>query len=510
MDFLNAHLLTTILVLPFAGAVVLCFLPSNWKKETRIISLGVSAAMFILCALVFLLVDPSGEFDFVERAAWIPSLNADYHLGVDGVSALLMLLVSFLLPVSIIVSWREIEGRVKWFHVSLLVVAGGMIGVFASLDAFLFYISWQIVIVSMCFIVGMWGGKNRVRAAVKFLLFMAFGSACMLAAIIYISATAGSFDFLSWYTCQFTVVEQLWLFPAFGLAFAAGVPLILFHTWITDFHVEAPTAGSILLAGVFLKIGCYGFFRIAMPTFPLAVVQYGEILLILAVVGIVGGSLIAMVQSDIRRLLACSSIPYMGFVILGLLALEREAAAGAIFLMASHGLTIAALLALAGMMRDRRQTTEISDFSGEARNMPMLAAFFIAMSFSYIGIPGLNNFVGEFLIFIGSFQTRTVFASIALAGIIVMAITMLWLIHRVFFGKGIDDDRRVSDLGFREYLVLVPILAGVLITGICPQSILSKVWKPAAAFVQLSKRVEMTIPVKTVEVKLKIKNQSAK
>lgn len=495
MNFLNAHLLTTIIFLPAIGALVVSLLPSGWKTEARVTSLGFSLAVLILSLLAFLLVDPSGEFDFKESAAWIPLLGIRYSIGIDGVSALMNLLVSFLLSISILISWKQIEKKVRGFYAAILFSAAGMFGAFSSLDIFLFYVFWMIVVISTCFLIGVWGGDDRVRASVKFLLFMTFAGACMLSAIICAADMVGSFDLLSWYAHRFAVIEQLWLFAAFAAAFSIMVPMVLFHTWLVDLCAKAPTAVSILIFGVFIKIGAYGFFRIAMPTFPLAAAHFAEPLLVLCVAGIVGGSLIMLVQSDIKRFIAYSSVPYMALIVLGLVAFDGDAATGAVLQMANHGITVAALLALAGMLQDRRQSTAMDDFGGMARAVPALAVFFMMISFSYIGLPGLNNFAGSFLILLGGFQTRTVFAGIALLGYVLVAAGVLWMIRRIFFGRcGLSEDRAPCDLRFREYLVLVPIIAIVVIVGIWPQALIFKVAKPARVFVELSKRVEMIIP----------------
>ncbi len=500
MNLLSSHILTSIIFLPLVGALILTVLPSRWKVEIRIVSLVISVLLVFASGVLFWIIDPSGEFDFVERVSWMPSLGINYHLGVDGMSLLMMLLVSFLLLISILVSWREIDKRIKEFHILLLVLASGMLGVFASLDVFLFYVFWEFVLIPMYFIIGIWGGEGRVQAATKFIIYTVLGSLLMLVAMIYAAAKTGSFDLLSWYSHKFTVFEQLWLFAAIGIAFAIKIPLVPLCSWLPDSHSEAPTAGSILLAGVLLKMGSYGFFRIAMPTFPLAVAKFSSFIIILALIGIVAGSLIAMVQSNLKRLIAYSSIPHMGFIILGLFAIDRDAAGGAMLQMANHGITTCALFALVGMIYARKRTMVIDEMGGEARRMPILASIFILMTLSAIGLPGLNNFAGEFLILLGAFQTKTIFASIALIGVILVAVYMLWLIQRVFFGKQRNaETERVRGIDFRECMILIPLIALVILIGLRPQFILSRLWKPAKAFVELTKRVEMIIPASEYE-----------
>lgn len=495
MAFVNAHILSFIIFLPLAGAAAVLVLPARWTTVIRLTSLGFALAALALAAALFGRVVGTGEFEIVERAPWIPALNVQYHLGVDGVAAALMLMTALLVPVAILASWREIERSVKAFHLLILVLATGMLGVFAALDAFLFYVLWEVVLIPMVFLIGIWGSGDRIRAALKFVLFTMAGSVLMLVAFLYMANATGTFDLLAWYAHRFTIAEQLWLFAGLGIAFAIKVPLIGLHTWLPDAHTEAPTAGSVLLAGVLLKMGTYGFFRLAMPLFPAAVAASMEILLALAVVGIIAGALLAMVQPDLKRLIAYSSVSHMGFVILGLCALERQAVAGAILQMVNHGLTTGALFLIVGMLYGRKHTRMIADFGGTARALPRIAAVFLFMALSSIGLPGLNNFPGEFLILLGSFQTRTLWAAAAIAGVVLSAVSMLWATGRVFFGSlKHEEERRLPDLSLREGVVLLPIIALVILIGVWPQGLLAKVWKPADAFIALAKRVEMIVP----------------
>lgn len=498
MAFLQSHLLTSLIFLPLAGMVAVLCLPPRWKAEIRLVSLFVSLGSLALAIIAFLRVQGTGEFEIVELSPWIPSLGIGYHLGVDGASVLLLVLTSLLVPISILASWREIDTRVKLFHALLLLLETGMLGVFAALDVFLFYVFWEVVLIPMTFLIGIWGSGERVRVAIKFLLFTMTGSVLMLVAIIYAAKATGTFDLLAWYAHRFTIQEQLWLFAGLGLAFAVKVPVIGLHTWLPDAHTEAPTAGSVILAGVLLKMGTYGFFRFAMPLFPLAVAASLHLILVLAVAGIVLGALLAMVQPDLKRLVAYSSVSHMGFVILGLAALEPGAAAGAVLQMVNHGLTTGALFLIVGMLYGRRHTRMIADYGGTARALPLLAAAFIFMGLSSIGLPGLNNFAGEFLILLGAFQTRTVFAAVSILGVVLGAVYVLWAVARVFFGPlKHEEERKLPDLSVREVVVLLPLAALIVLIGVWPQSLLTKAHRSAAAFVSLSKRVEMIIPAKS-------------
>lgn len=491
MNVLNSHLLSFVVFLPLAGMALVLALPSRWKGAIRWAGLASSVCVLALAALVFTRVRGTGDFEIVELAAWIPALGVSYHLGVDGVSALIMLMTALLVPVSILASWREIDRWVKAFHALILLLETGMLGVFASLDLFLFYVFWEIVLIPMVFIIGVWGSAGRIRAAIKFVLFTMVGSVLMLVAIIYMAVKVGSFDLIACYSHSFAVSEQLWLFGALAAAFAIKVPLIGLHTWLPDAHTEAPTAGSILLAGVLLKMGTYGFFRFAMPLFPAAVASSADIMLTLAVTGIVAGALLATVQPDLKRLIAYSSVSHMGFVMLGLYALDKDAVAGAVLQMVNHGLTTGALFLVVGMLYGRRRTRMISDYGGTARAMPALAAAFIFMGLASIGLPGLGNFAGEFLILLGSFQTKTAYSAVAILGVVLCAVYMLWAIARVFFGQPRhEEERRLPDLCFREYAALVPLAVLVVVLGVWPQGALSKVWRSSDAFIRLVKRVE--------------------
>ena len=497
MDHLSSHIISLTVFLPLAGVAAVLAIPGRWRGAIRALAFLVSLATLALASLLFARVRGTGDFEIVELASWIPALGINYHVGIDGVSALLVLMTAVLVPVSILASWREIDRGVKAFHCLVLLLETGMLGVFAALDLFLFYVFWEAVLIPMIFIIGVWGSGGRIAAAVKFVIFTMVGSVLMLVAIIYMAGATGSFGLLASYAHRFTIPEQMWLFAGFAAAFAIKVPVIGLHTWLPDAHTEAPTAGSVLLAGVLLKMGTYGFMRFAMPLFPAAVAAYSDLFLVLAVTGIVAGALLAMVQPDLKRLIAYSSVSHMGFVMLGLFALERNAVAGAVMQMVNHGLTTGALFLVVGMLYARKKTRMISDFGGTARAMPAIAAAFIFMALSSMGLPGLNNFPGEFLVLLGSFQTRTVFSAIAISGVVLGAAYLLWAVARVFFGPlKHEEERRLSDLLPREYAVLLPIAALSVVIGVWPQGLLGKIWRSSDAFIALSRRVEMIAPVR--------------
>ncbi len=496
MDLIYSHLLSSIIFLPLAGMVIALLIPSRHEKAIRVVSMLVSVAVLVLVAKLWGMFVGTGEFEFSETIPWIPSVQIFYHVGVDGVALLLIALTAFLTPIAILASWNEITKSVKAFHVLILLLETGMLGVFASLDVFLFYVFWEVVLIPMYFLIGIWGSKDRIRAALKFFIFTMAGSVLMLAAILYASSVAGgSFDLVTWYGHKFGLMEQFFLFGAFAIAFAIKVPMVPFHTWLPDAHTEAPTAGSVILAGILLKMGTYGFYRFAMPLFPLAVVKFAPLMLTLAVIGIVYGGLVAMVQPDVKRLVAYSSISHLGFVMLGLFSLDPLAVQGAVLQMVNHGLSTGALFLMVGMLYSRRHTRMIADYGGVARTLPVLTAAFVLITFSSIGLPGLNNFVGEFLVLLGSFQTRTAYAAVSISGVVISAIYMLWMVQRVFFGEATKEENiKLPDLRVREYWVLAPIIIFIFVIGVWPKPWITMIEKSTDAFLTLSKRVEMIVP----------------
>src|SRR6187455_539275 len=414
-------MLSLVVFLPLAGALALLAVPNKDRSRDGLIrwgALAVSLASFATTLALWYAFNPDADgFQFVERAAWMPSFGIDYLLGVDGISLMLLLLTGFLTPLALLCSWESIEAHVKAFSVLVLVLETAMMGVFVSLDLFLFYVFWDAMLIPMYFLIGIWGYDQRVYAAVKFMLYTMAGSVLMLIAIIGLAvihwqATGQySFNLLQLYQLTIDPKTQFWFFLAFALAFAIKVPLFPFHTWLPDAHVQAPTAGSVILAGVLLKMGTYGLIRFAFPLFPDAALQVAPYIGTLAVIGIVYGALVAMVQPDMKKLVAYSSVSHMGFIVLGICAANVQGMQGAIYQMLNHGVSTGALFMIVGMLSDRRHTRQIAEYGGLKHVTPKLVAAFLIITLSSIGLPGLNGFVGEFLILLGAFAWSPKFAA---------------------------------------------------------------------------------------------------
>jgi NADH-quinone oxidoreductase subunit M len=464
-----------------------------WKP----IALASTLITFLLSLRLFAVFDPLRTgFQLAEHSPWIPEFGINYFVGVDGISLLLVLLTTFLMPIVLLASWNDIEKSGKTYLFCMLSLETGMLGAFVSLNLFQFYVFWEAMLVPMYFIIGIWGGPRRIYAAIKFFLFTMVGSLLMLLAIIVIyylhfeQTGVLSFDFVApplggasggflgtdvpidgpwWQT-------QSWLFFAFALAFAIKVPMVPVHTWLPDAHVEAPTAGSVVLAGVLLKMGTYGFLRFAIPLFPAAAIEAAPFMMGLALLGIVYGSLIAMVQKDIKKLVAYSSVAHLGFVMLGLFTFNVQGVTGSVLQMINHGLSTGALFILVGMLYARRHTRMISDFGGIARPMPVFAAFFGIVTMSSIGLPGLNGFVGEFLILLGTFQASPGIAICATSGVVLAAAYMLWMYRRVMFGPVENPENRgLIDLGMREKIVMLALIIPIIWIGVYPDPLLRRV-----------------------------------
>jgi len=482
MEFLNNHLLSIVTFLPLLGGFVLLFIDREKVDFIRNFTLGLTSLVFLISLPLFINFDASNpNFQFVEKTVWIKSLGVSYHLGIDGISILLVLLTTFLTPLVILSSWTSIQKRVKEYMIMFLMLETGMLGAFCALDLFLFYIFWEGMLIPMYFIIGVWGGSRRIYATIKFFIFTMFGGVLMLVAILvlYFLHTKQfgfySFDYMDLKEVIISSKSQVWLFLAFATAFAIKVPMFPFHTWLPDAHVEAPTGGSVILAGVLLKMGTYGFLRFCLPFFPNASESFIGLISILAVIGIIYGALVAMVQPDIKKLVAYSSVSHLGFVMLGVFAMNTEAMQGSIIQMVNHGLSTGALFLLVGMIYERRHTRLISDFGGLAKQMPIFVTFFMIFTMSSIGLPGLNGFVGEFLILLGTFKVNKVLAIIATSGVILAAVYMLWMFQRVNFGK-LDnpENKKLKDLNWREITILVPITILCFWIGIYSSPFLKK------------------------------------
>jgi len=479
----NFPILTLITFFPLLGAVILLFIDKEKKETIRWVTLIVALGEFIFSLPLFwgFRLDFAG-MQFVEKAPWIPEYGMSYFLGIDGISLFLVLLTTFLTLVSVIACWTDIQEKVKEFMICLLFLETGMIGVFVALDLFLFYVFWEVMLIPMYLLIGVWGNpKRRVYAAIKFFIYTMAGSVLMLVAILVIYFQHGAvtgkytFDLLELYKWSVPLDLQFWLFLAFGVAFAIKVPMFPFHTWLPDAHTEAPTVGSVLLAAVLLKMGTYGFLRFSIPLFPNAAYQLIPLVSILAIIGIIYGALVCLVQKDLKRLIAFSSVSHLGFVMLGLFALNIQGIEGGILQMLNHGFSTGALFLLVGMIYERRHTRMIEDFGGLWKQMPIFAAFFMVVTLSSIGLPGLNGFVGEFLILVGTFKAKTVYAILAATGIILAAAYMLWMYQRVMFGELTKPENKVlKDLSAREILVLSSVTLFIVWIGLYPQTFLSR------------------------------------
>jgi len=472
------NILSLVTYLPAAAAALLLFFPRSLERAIKTMAFLSSLVTFVLSLhLVYRFDTSQGGMQFEESIRWIQSgsFRINHHLGIDGISLFLVLLTTFLTPLAILASWQSITQRIKPYMMSMLVLETGMVGVFCALDLVLFYVFWEVMLIPMYFIIGVWGGAQRIYAAVKFILYTMAGSLLMLLAIIYLFFVNGATTFelmqiaqnLASGTLRLTAREELWLFLAFLLAFAIKVPLFPFHTWLPDAHVEAPTAGSVILAGVLLKMGTYGMLRFCLPLFPSTSIAAAPYMSVLALVGIVYGALVAMVQPDVKKLVAYSSVSHMGLVVLGIFTFTTQSLHGSTMQMLNHGLSTGALFLLVGMIYDRRHTRLISDFGGLAHRSPVLAAFFMVVTLSSIGLPGLNGFVGEILVLAGTFVKNRAYAAVAASGMILGAVYMLWMYQRVFLGTlNNPANAAMTDIGARERWILIPIVVMMLWMGV--------------------------------------------
>ncbi|MGH7780514.1 MAG: NADH-quinone oxidoreductase subunit M [Candidatus Binataceae bacterium] len=497
---MSGGLLTAIVFLPLLGGFFVLM-----QREDRAVWNSAFIFSLIPLALSFILFarfdSHSAEFQFVEQYNWIPKFGISYHLGVDGISLTLVLLTTILISLSLLYSGGgDIEERPREFCFFMLVLETGLLGTLLSIDLFLFYVFWEIMLIPMYFLIGIWGHGRKVYAAIKFVLFTMFGSLLMLAAIIYLVLAARhsfgrlSFDLQLLYQVPLSETEARWLFAAFALAFAIKVPMWPLHTWLPDAHTEAPTAGSVILASVMLKMGAYGFLRFAIPLFPTVAVEAVPLFFTLAVIGIIYGALVAMVQPDLKRLVAYSSVSHLGFVMLGIFALDPQGVVGSIYQMLNHGISTGALFLLVGMLYLRRHTREISDFGGLWKSVPIYAGIFMFVMLSAVGLPGLNGFVGEFLILLGTFLRNWIAAAFAVTGVILGALYLLWAYERVMFGpitKAVNET--IRDLSGREIAVMIPLIALMLFMGLYPKPLIDRM-EPSVE--------KMLAPVHLAEIRL--------
>jgi NADH-quinone oxidoreductase subunit M len=478
--------LSLLTFLPVAGALVMLIFMRGRPSAYKITALVTSIFTFILAIyLATQFQADTAQFQFVENVSWISSLGISYHLGVDGISLVLILLTTLLSVLAILGSWNSIKDRGLAFFISLLILETGMLGVFVSLDLFLFYVFWEVQLIPMYFIIGLWGGVRRVYAAIKFFLFTFVGSVLMLVAILAIvwwyAKNGGplTFDILALQQAGFSGSLAIWAFAAFFVAFAIKVPMFPVHTWLPDAHTEAPTAGSVILAGVLLKMGVYGMIRFCIGFFPEVAVKAMVPVLILSAIAVVYGAAMSLVQPDMKRLVAYSSVSHMGFVTAGLFTFNLQGIEGSVLQMVNHGILTGALFMMVGFFYDRTHTRLIKDYGGMARPMPVAAAFFSLFALGSLGLPGLNGFVGEFLILVGLFQYAKVFAVVVSVGIVLGAAYLLWMYQRTMFQQANEKWLSLKDLSAREIITIVPLVVMAIWIGIYPHTFLNLLQAPA-------------------------------
>ena len=474
--------LALLVLSPLAGAAVVAAVPQ--RREGLILPLTIALSMMPLAAALYVLWEfEPGEagFQFSQQVMWFEPWGISWNVGIDGISLLLVILTALLFPISLAAS-ASIRNNIKMYMVSMLVLETGLLGVFLSLDLVLFFVFFELTLIPMYLLIGMWGSERRIYAAIKFVLYTALGSGLLLAGIIFLAVSGAdqlggiTFDYRQLLTLELSKGTQTWLFLAFGAAFAIKVPLFPFHTWLPDAHTEAPTAGSVLLAGVLLKLGTYGLLRFNLALFPQASVDLAPWVAGLAVFGIIYGAVVATVQPDVKRLVAYSSVSHLGFIVLGIFALTSQSLQGGVIQMVNHGLTTGALFLLVGMIYDRRHSREIADYGGLARVMPLFAGFFLFTAFASIGLPGLNGFIGEFKVLVGSYTTLPVHAIVAAVGVVLAAVYLLWAYERMFTGPVSNPKNAgLRDLNGREIAILVPIAVLVVFLGVYPKPALDRI-----------------------------------
>jgi NADH-quinone oxidoreductase subunit M len=489
----GSWILHALVLLPLVGVVPVLLGPETSAKRTALV---ITTLEFVLSVGLWWALDPgTGRLQLISDTPWIPAWGISYRVGLDGISLVMVLLTTALVPLSVLGSWRYITQKERGFYALMLTLLTGMVGVFLALDLFVFYIFFEVMLIPMYFIIGIWGGANRLYAAIKFFIYTMAGSLLMLVAIIVlvwkVAAATGNltfgYEYLLEHAASIGPVAP-WLFAAFAIAFAIKVPMFPFHTWLPDAHVEAPTAGSVLLAGVMLKIGTYGFLRFAVPFFPHVALSptVSALMVTLAVIGVVYGALVAMVQPDFKKLVAYSSVSHLGFVMLGIWGGSLQSVQGALMVMISHGFSTGALFLLIGMLYERRHSRLIADYGGIARVVPLFSLVLTVVALSSIGLPGLNGFVGEFLVLLGSFASHPWATGIATTGVIFAAAYLLWALQRIIFNR-LDhaENETLLDLSPRELVVMVPLLVGILWLGLYPGPVLRRMEPASQRYLQL-------------------------
>jgi NADH-quinone oxidoreductase subunit M len=505
MDFFRQHILTIVAFWPLAGMIILLFFPKENKTLIRTWANLVIFSGFVVSLPLWFWFDrnASDQMQFVENVPWVQTIGANYHVGIDGISLLLIMLTTLLGPLAVLSSWSSIENRVKEYYVFMLMLQVGMLGVFISLDFFLFYVFWEVMLVPMYFLIGVWGGPRKLYAGIKFFLYTLVGSVLMLLGILALyfiyptiaaqhpeiaaqfaqttNAAGHTFDVLAFHAIGPYLADnfQYWIFLAFFVGFAIKVPMFPFHTWLPDAHVEAPTAGSVILAGVLLKMGTYGFLRFSLPILPHGTTHFVPLMITLSIIGIVYGALVAMMQPDMKKLVAYSSVSHMGFVMLGMFALNPNGLNGSIIQQINHGISTGALFLIVGMIYERRHTREIAQFGGISNVMPVFAIVFLIMTMSSIGLPLLNGFIGEFTIMMGALQENIWWAVFAGSGIVLGAAYMLWLYQRTMLGKVENPaNEKLLDINARELVTIVPLIIMAFWIGLYPAPFFRVLDKP--------------------------------
>ena len=504
-----SNLLSLTTFLPILGVLLLLFIPKENKSVLRGVTVAVTLVTFLVSLPILFGFQTNAEFQFVENVPWIAAgpFAMRYHVGIDGITLWLVILTTFIMPIAILSTFTAVEEKVKEYMICLLLLETGMLGAFISLDLFLFYIFWEVMLIPMYFIIGIWGGKNRIYAAVKFFIYTMAGSVLMLVALIFLyfkGVQAGITDFsvLRFFELKLDPSVQTWLFLAFAFSFAIKVPMFPFHTWLPDAHTEAPTAGSVILAAILLKMGTYGYVRFAMPLFPDAAERFAPLIATLAVIGIIYAALVAMVQEDVKKLVAYSSVAHLGFVMLGIFAFNSEGITGGMLQMLNHGVSTGALFLIVGFIYERRHTRLITDFGGLSKQMPVFATIFMIVTFSSIGLPGTNGFVGEFLVLIGAFESSLRWWTVvAASGVILSAVYMLWMFQRVMFGE-LDNpkNQKLSDLNGREIGIMIPLLVLIFVMGLYPNPFIEKMDPAIKKLVAQTRPKSMTVQKAVIAV----------
>jgi NADH-quinone oxidoreductase subunit M len=485
---LSKHILSLLVFFPLIFSIPILFVKSDKEKIIKIYSFVISSIVFFISLFLFFRFNEADpNFQFIDKYQWVQDYNIFYFLGVDGISLLLIMLTTFIFPLTMLGVWNSVSNRVKEFYFLFLILEGGLLGVFLSLDLILFYVFWEVILIPMYFLIGIWGGKNKHYATIKFFLYTMFGSLLMLVAILWLANYCQTS--LTKFTSDYTELQkvsmyipqniQMWLFFFFGLSFAIKVPIFPFHTWLPDAHTEAPTAGSVILAAILLKMGTYGFLRFSIGLFPIMFVKYSQLLAILGIIGIIYGALVCIAQKDMKKLVAYSSVSHLGFIVLGLTGLTIESLQGALLQMVNHGLSTGALFIFVGFLYDRRHTREIADYGGLSKIMPIYASMFLIICLSSIGLPGLNGFIGEFMILSGAFNSANLnnitYAILGSTGIVLSAVYLLWMYQRLMQGPIEHDvNKGIADLNKREIMTIIPIILFIVWIGVQPNTFLKK------------------------------------